>query len=980
MKRVELIIGSGTEQISLDLTANAITIALQYSIDDVRNIEKKNSNYSKNITLPGTKKNNDAFGNLFDVNQSFTQYNPNLKVDARIVVDSSPVLEGYLQLVGVDKKNDSDLQGNRVEYNVIVFDNSVDFFQSVGDKLLRDLDISSLNHTYDRTNIENAWNNHTFSDVYQYPLLDKNTQGYETIDFKPAFYHKGLLLKVAEDVGYKLEGSFIDGNTQYDNELIAWDGETPTLTDSQVLSRKYKSNIGVASDTIGTYTKDNFNSLGTLVTGNQIEQDVNYEDVIFDNTSTYVSDLTLSYWEASRTGRYDFSFNHRFKVTEENLDLVNPALCKANTTAPINNSSFKMLVRIDLWDSISNTIVGSSVANLGFFSSMSAGATNTTDVDTVVTIAGVQVIEGQKLYPTFTLASDKSFGWNASNGSSATDVELELTIYDTLNAGGSSSWSNTPSLAKNIVDGDIIELGLYLPKQIKQRDLFNDLVRRYNLYIRRHPIKKKTLILETRDDFYDTTTVLDWTQKKDYSNQDSIKFLAELQDKEIVFSYKADESSPYNKAYTKSTGDIYGQKKIEFENDFVKNTKKITSIFSTSPLPFKGLEGNDVVVPNIDSDDGKRVPSLIYWGGLKPSLTEFGVSSTFDITWGNTTLVTVSRSTYPYAGHYDDPYTPTLDIHFGQVTYEYYGILLNNLTNNNLFNTYWRNYIDQITNGKLVTSSFYLNETDINFIKDNLNARIFIKDSYHVVNKITDYKPSESGSTRVELLQIRQGTTFTPTSADPTTTFTTFNQLQIGLGNSTTSNTKPLVSNKNNVNTRKADVIGEDNYVGAGSSATINGNDNIVGTDSTGVNIQGNDNVVGSGVDNVTIVGDGVTVNTSNTSVINGVTFKDGIVTSTNQGSYLELEIGDWDMDATLSVNIAHDLSATEWKTLRNMTVTIRNDLDTVVYDFDSYPSCHISADSTNIVMTRLGSFFDSTDFDSTSYNRGWITFNYTPD
>ena len=71
MKRVELIIGSGTNQISLDLTPNAIGIALQYSIDDIRNIEKKNSNYSKNITLPGTKINNDAFGNLFDVNSRF---------------------------------------------------------------------------------------------------------------------------------------------------------------------------------------------------------------------------------------------------------------------------------------------------------------------------------------------------------------------------------------------------------------------------------------------------------------------------------------------------------------------------------------------------------------------------------------------------------------------------------------------------------------------------------------------------------------------------------------------------------------------------------------------------------------------------------------------------------------------------------------------------------------------------------------------
>ena len=56
-KKVEVIIGVYPNQISLDLADNAISIALQYAIDDVRNIDKKNTNYSKTITVPGTKKN-----------------------------------------------------------------------------------------------------------------------------------------------------------------------------------------------------------------------------------------------------------------------------------------------------------------------------------------------------------------------------------------------------------------------------------------------------------------------------------------------------------------------------------------------------------------------------------------------------------------------------------------------------------------------------------------------------------------------------------------------------------------------------------------------------------------------------------------------------------------------------------------------------------------------------------------------------------
>ena len=212
MKKVEVIIGQGTEQISLDLNTDSISIALQYSIDDIRNIDKKNSNYSKTITLPGTKKNNKSFGNLFDVNSDFTQYDPNKKIDARIVVDSSPVLEGYIQLTKVNKMNNADLQGNLISYEVIVFDDSVEFIQTLGDKVLTDLDLSDYNHLLTQTSIENAWYNHTYTDLYQYPLLDKNTRGYVTEDFKPCVYHKGLLLEIAKQAGdYDTTGYLIPG-------------------------------------------------------------------------------------------------------------------------------------------------------------------------------------------------------------------------------------------------------------------------------------------------------------------------------------------------------------------------------------------------------------------------------------------------------------------------------------------------------------------------------------------------------------------------------------------------------------------------------------------------------------------------------------------------------------------------------------------------------------------------------------------------
>ena len=900
MKRVELIIGEGSDQISLDLTQDSISVALQYSIDDIRNIDKKNSNYSKTITLPGTRKNNDAFGNLFDVNSTFDGYNPNLKTLARIVVDSSPVLEGYIQLTKVNKMNNTDLQGNKISYEVIVFDDSVDFIQSIGDKLVEDLNFSEYNHTYNQTSIENAWNNHTYEDVYQYPLMDKIVRGYRTEDFKPAFYHKALLLKIAEDAGeyddngvlipntgYTLEGSFMTNESDniddadfgsYHKEIILWDGDTPTISDELALQREYKAGVtGTTTISLGSYQHRNLNtSFNNLIKNNLNYDTITPDPPYFDNTGGYTfnnaggSELDFGQWECSNGGKYNFIVKGNFS-----MDYIK------ETTAATGNvysrpdgfsATVKGGVRFSIIDVDTGVQYGSNIGILGNFEDLpsgTAGKSLTNDLEVKISSDTIPLNARVKLVASS--YNDRHFGWGVDvpRGVLTTIVNIELKF----NQDATAEFFNKTIKEENIADGDEIEISQYLPKEIKQKDIISDIIRRYNVYIRKHPTKPKTLLLDSRDDFYDDNSiVLDWTQKKDYSTEDKISFLSDLQNKEILFTYKkadgikAADEAEYNKQYTISTGDIYGQKLIDFDNDFAKGTKKIESIFSTTPLVYRGVDEinarNYVVVPSVKTTEEKRKPVLCYWGGLKPVLDADGSSAALFIAWGGGGGI--PYSTYPYAGHWNDPYTPTIDIHYGEVTYEFYG-LIQKTTNNNLFNRYWRNYINQISNGKLITSKFYLRETDINFIKDNLNSRIFVKDSYYIINKIIDYKPLEDGLTTVELLYIKQGSSFEIEEPASTETFvTTGNYVYISTEDDLQQNT---------TRSRNVRTLGRRNSVGADSSASITGDDNTIYDSSTNINITGNNNEVGAGVENVIIIGDNQTVNTSNTSIINGTTF-----------------------------------------------------------------------------------------------------------
>ncbi|MFX1587726.1 MAG: hypothetical protein ACFFC1_06205 [Promethearchaeota archaeon] len=97
------------------------------------------------------------------------------------------------------------------------------------------------------------------------------------------------------------------------------------------------------------------------------------------------------------------------------------------------------------------------------------------------------------------------------------------------------------------------------------------------------------------------------------------------------------------------------------------------------------------------------------------------------------------------------------------------------------------------------------------------------------------------------------------------------------------------------------------------------------------------------------------------------------------------ITIGDWNMDTTANVSIAHGL--TDFKTVISIQAIIRNDADDTYYKIergqDSADPSLISAtiggwSSTNVVLyRRTNGLFDSVSFDSTSYNRGWIVIEY---
>jgi hypothetical protein len=98
------------------------------------------------------------------------------------------------------------------------------------------------------------------------------------------------------------------------------------------------------------------------------------------------------------------------------------------------------------------------------------------------------------------------------------------------------------------------------------------------------------------------------------------------------------------------------------------------------------------------------------------------------------------------------------------------------------------------------------------------------------------------------------------------------------------------------------------------------------------------------------------------------------------------IEIGNWDMVATSSVTIAHDIADAD--KIRGLWVNIRKDSGIAVLSKNLNTQLAVGTagndgqytwDDTNITLSRkLSGAFDSVDYDEIAgYNRGWITIQY---
>jgi hypothetical protein len=295
--------------------------------------------------------------------------------------------------------------------------------------------------------------------------------------------------------------------------------------------------------------------------------------------------------------------------------------------------------------------------------------------------------------------------------------------------------------------GEDLLINNAIPKGVFQRDFFLSICKMFNLYVYDDQYDTNKIKIKPYIDFYDGSFV-DWSNKVDRSKPISIKPMSEINARYYQFKYKQDNDY-YNENYRKKYNEGYGDLIYDTEFDFVKDTDASEVIFAATVL-FQA-EDKDKVYPAIykKSDNNSKTDPMDSVIRILQAKKITGRTS-YKIQNGGTDLATLTS--YGYAGHLDDPFSPTNDINFGAPKEVYFETTTYPTTN--LFNAYYSDYMAEITDkdSKLLTCNILLNAADV--LNLNFGKLVMIDNQLFRINKIEGYNSIDYNTSRIELLKV----------------------------------------------------------------------------------------------------------------------------------------------------------------------------------------------------------------------------------
>lgn len=772
------------ENYQVDITSD-IDAMMTYAIDDIKDFSARNTTFSKTIVIPGTSNNNKIFGNVFDpnqsnysdVNQSNINYNFDISRSASCILfqGNMQVFKGIIRILQIVIDKDC------ISYECSLFGELGGLILALGTKKIEELDFSLYDIIYNINTITNSWNpdNQSFNIV-------SDEFGIDFVNFTLIMYNRDLTPYLAIGQLNTISNSTIPANNgtktvasfSYDGSktIIVYTTAFATFGNgSGTVSVTGQQGVGLYFPLIdyGTYSADKISwEIKTFRPALFVWE---YIKKIFDGLS-YKYDVTFFNQAFFKT----LIIPHNQKVLTGSKTNIfkggKTALINLTATYGTSFHSIKMNYKSTTVTTSDNILftyngIGTRVKlhfvetyNIQLLTGNAKLRINAyRRVSGVDTLVGQSVmydyVIGQFLYPIdfeveFDLATSQQFFF-------ALEVSYLPPVASSRNFSFKSQYNQLSISIDSLLPiiqpldlSDIITINDTIPKNVMQKDFLSSIMKMFNLYLFEDPTTQKMIKIKSYVDFFDTNVnnALDWTYKMDTSKPLVLKPMSELNARYYLFKYK-DDSDYYNEQYKKRFNISYGTNRFDTGFEFAKEETSVDLIFSSTPLV--GYDVGGKVYPTIFKRTGESVGVgeetvdhniRIMQSKLITGVTEYQINN-------NGTLQS-NQTSYPYAGHFNDPYTPTIDINYAIPSLLYYQPTNINNISVNLFTLYWIQYMYEIIDqdSRLLVANFRLNEQDINQL--DFSKLIFIQGVLYRLNKIIDYNATQRNTCKVELLKV----------------------------------------------------------------------------------------------------------------------------------------------------------------------------------------------------------------------------------
>jgi hypothetical protein len=558
------LVANGTQ---LDLFKDE-TIRVSNNVTGLFDVDILPSEFSRTITVPGTKVNNAFFEHVYDiaVNEPYL-FETNVKVPAYFDFGGIYLVQGYLQLLKVNVLANKFVDS----YEVSIFGTLSSFSRDLNRTYLTDLtgSLAKYNHFSFPSVIASSWVGDLHSGSVVYPLADYGQQinysaeqffGTDDIEgalnvqnFKPAIRIKAVWDAIFEEFGYTYTGSF-------------WEQEW--LNDVYLFGNNALKYPEYASVDLETYGQ-----------------------------------IRISAISGSGTSNVSMSLNTNLPVKWYNIESDPSKFVGANAAYTVEKLT-KLRGTIGLNFKVMSTGVGNAAPQFSLNIIPTAGgppvsSTNLVEVNQymqAVVLANTTTVNTtynlQTRFNTVAIEPGTYYfalSYSAYNGTNITIV---------LDPGDSPKGFLTVGEVCQAADGRLLEMARNMPfgtNGIKCIDFIKGLQRKFNLVIYPSKTKQNQFIVETFNKWYKQGQIKDFNKYINLDDKIEVIPANNLAVNKLEFGDTLDNdyiSQQFSKGANREYGKTYY---VDTENFFSQGEFKVQSGFASSPLvlvPGSGISGS----------------------------------------------------------------------------------------------------------------------------------------------------------------------------------------------------------------------------------------------------------------------------------------------------------------------------------------------------------------------------------------------------